>query len=171
MGTGSTGGAWWRRKRRSGQWLIGVVGNPSLCPAFWVRRGSDRENGFTASRARRATRPTPERISAPMWAWRRLQQIGECAGASLAVRFAPRSPFSLPLVRKSRGTRSGVGRGRRQESRDTAGERGARSKAPPTRAVLWQDLHHKLKRASGRSSKRKRQVDLLRKSREFPYEQ
>ena len=47
------------------QAAIGVVGNPSLCPAFRVRRGSGRENGFAASRARRATRPTPERISVP----------------------------------------------------------------------------------------------------------
>ena len=51
------------RKRRTGS--IGVVGNPSLCPAFRVRRGSGREYGFAASRARRATRPTPERISVP----------------------------------------------------------------------------------------------------------
>src|SRR5205823_6648539 len=37
-----------------------VVGNPALCPAFRVRRGRGRENGFMTGRARRATRPTPE---------------------------------------------------------------------------------------------------------------
>ena len=41
-----------------------VVGNPALCPAFRVRRGRVREYGFAASRARRATRPTPEQVSA-----------------------------------------------------------------------------------------------------------
>lgn len=40
---------------------------------------------------------------------------GECAGASLAVDFAPHSPASLVLARESLGTRSGVGRGRRQD--------------------------------------------------------
>jgi hypothetical protein len=52
---------------------------------------------------------------------------GECAGASLAVRFAPRSPASLPLARESLGTRSGVGRGRRQDRqtrRESAGRDG-----------------------------------------------
>src|SRR5579862_7089552 len=34
---------------------------------------------------------------------------GECAGASLAVRFAPRSPASQPLRRSSLGTRSESG--------------------------------------------------------------
>ena len=34
---------------------------------------------------------------------------GECAGASLAVRFAPRSPASLTLRRSSLGTRSESG--------------------------------------------------------------
>src|SRR5712691_3945883 len=42
-----------------GSVVIGVVGNPSLCPAFRVRRGSGREYGSTTGRARRATRPTP----------------------------------------------------------------------------------------------------------------
>ena len=59
---------------------------------------------------------------------------GECAGASLAVRFAPRSPCSLTLVRKSRGTRSGVGRGRRRDDRYGGRARGP-TKAPPTRAT------------------------------------
>ena len=56
------------------QAAIGVVGNPSLCPAFRVRRGREREFGLTAGRARRAPRPTPPFRAAPTSA------AGECAG-------------------------------------------------------------------------------------------
>jgi len=44
-----------------------VMDHPALCPAFRVGRGNDREYGFAASRARRATRPTPSRISGIVW--------------------------------------------------------------------------------------------------------
>lgn len=48
------------------QTAVGVVGNPSLCPAFRVRRGGARENGSMTGRARRATRPTAS-VFRPVW--------------------------------------------------------------------------------------------------------
>src|SRR4051794_41215953 len=69
----------------------GVVGNPALCPAFRVRRGRARENGFAASRARRATRPTPERVSVPCGHGADISSRQRAWGHA-AARFAPRSP-------------------------------------------------------------------------------
>ena len=88
------------------QAAIGVVGNPSLCPAFRVRRGRGRENGFAASRARRATRPTPSEFRHPP---------GDGADFSLPAsvlghRSPPASPCALPRSpRSSLGTRSESG--------------------------------------------------------------
>src|SRR5258708_26457456 len=82
---------------------IGLVGNPSLYPAFRVRRGKQRENGCMTGRARRATRPTPEQFSASMWAWRRLQLADEDAG-HLRRPLRPALSRSHPLVRSSLGT-------------------------------------------------------------------
>src|SRR3989442_13404832 len=53
-----------RRQAAIGLAVVGLLGNPSLCPAFRIRRGSGREYGLMTGRARRATRPTPEQISA-----------------------------------------------------------------------------------------------------------
>ena len=47
------------------QAAVVLVGNPSLDPAFRVRRGRESSFGLMTSRARRATRPTPEHISVP----------------------------------------------------------------------------------------------------------
>ncbi len=69
----------------------GVVGNPALCPAFRVRRGRAREIGFAASRARRATRPTPERFSVPCGHGADISSRQRAWGHA-AARFAPRSP-------------------------------------------------------------------------------
>ena len=72
----------------------GVVGNPALCPAFRVRRGRDRKNGFAASRARRATRPTPERVSVPCGHGADISSRQRAWGHA-AARFAPRPPATL----------------------------------------------------------------------------
>src|SRR5438477_12085326 len=90
-----------RRQAAIGPAVIGLVGNPSLCPAFRVRRGRGRKNGFMTGRARRATRPTPSKFRRPSGDGRRLQLDGERAGASLAVRFALRSPDLATLARSS----------------------------------------------------------------------
>src|SRR3954469_19145617 len=72
----------------------GVVGNPALCPAFRVRRGRGQENGFAASRARRATRPTPERVSVPCGHGADISSRQRAWGHA-AARFAPRPPATL----------------------------------------------------------------------------
>ena len=71
-----------------------VVGNPALCPAFRVRRGRAPENGFAASRARRATRPTPERMSVPCGHGADISSR-QRAQRHAAARFAPHSPATL----------------------------------------------------------------------------
>jgi hypothetical protein len=127
------------RGRRNGRRLgapqaaVGFVGNPSLCPAFRVRRGSGREYGLMTSRARRATRPTPSefRCHVGMAPTSACRQRG---WGHAAARFRPalsRSP------RSSLGTRSESG-GTPIGSTGTAGERGARRKAAPTRATFDQ---------------------------------
>ncbi len=70
--------------------MIVVVGNPSLCPAFRVRRGSGRENGFVSGRARRATRPTPSEFRCHV-GMAPTSSGGEDAGGIFAARFALRS--------------------------------------------------------------------------------
>lgn len=87
----------------------GVVGNPSLCPAFRVRRGSGRENGFMTGRARRATRPTASvfRLSGD----RRLRQPASVLGHRLAVRLALRSPLPAVELREHARSRPGVADG------------------------------------------------------------
>ena len=82
-----------RNSRRLGapQAAVGLVVNPSLCPAFRVRRGSGREYGSMTSRARRATRPTPSEFRCHV-GMAPTSAAGERAGAPLAARFAPRSP-------------------------------------------------------------------------------
>lgn len=80
------------------QAAIGVVGNPTLSPAFRVRRGSGRENGFATSRARRATRPTPERISVPCGHGADISSRRVCWG----ITHRPLSPCTLPPRCRSR---------------------------------------------------------------------
>src|ERR1051325_2130693 len=86
------------------------------------------------ARVGRPARP-PERISAavPLVERRRLQQPASVPGHT-AVRFAARSPASLPLRRSSLVNPLGSRARRPTGPTDTAGERGARQKAPPTRA-------------------------------------
>ena len=115
------------------QAAIGVVGNPALCPAFRVRRGSGREYGFAASRARRATRPNSRANFGAMWAWRRHQQPASVLGhhsPSASPRALPPRCRSAGELGNPLGSRAGTPTG----STDTAGERGARRKAAPTRA-------------------------------------
>ena len=81
-------------RRRSAAARCGVVGNPALCPAFRVRRGRAPEYGFTASRARRATRPTPERVSVPCGHGADISSRQRAWGHA-AARFAPRPPATL----------------------------------------------------------------------------
>jgi hypothetical protein len=81
------------------------VGNPSLCPAFRVRRGSGRENGFVASRARRATRPTPSEFRCHVG-----MAPTSAAGSVPGDTLPPASPCAPPLSRPSLGTRSESGR-------------------------------------------------------------
>jgi hypothetical protein len=88
-----------------GRVMVGFVGNPSLCPAFRVRRGSGREYGSMTSRARRATRPTPSEFRCHV-GMAPTSAAGERAGASLAARFALRSPAAAVHL----GNTLGVGR-------------------------------------------------------------
>src|SRR5216683_7375674 len=88
------------------QAAIGIVGNPSLCPAFRVRRGCGREYGSMTGRARRATRPTPSEFRHPS---------GDGADFSLPAsvlghRSPPASPCTLPLIAVELGNTLGVGR-------------------------------------------------------------
>src|SRR5690242_12321665 len=68
--------------------------------------------------------------------------VGECAEASLADHFAPRSSCSLSLARSSLGTRSESG-GTPTAQKITAGERGARYKAVARRARRWQQAEER----------------------------
>jgi hypothetical protein len=107
-----------------GQTVVGFVGNPSLCPAFRVRRGSGREYGLTASRARRATRPTPSEFRCHV-GMAPTSAAGERAGASLAARFALRSPATRGRTWEHARSRPGTPTG----PTVAAGERRARRKA------------------------------------------
>jgi hypothetical protein len=77
-----------------------------------------------SGRARRATRPTPERISVPCGHGTDFSSRQRAWGHA-AARFAPRSPASLPLVRLSLGNSLGSRAGTPTGPRDMAGERGA----------------------------------------------
>jgi hypothetical protein len=110
------------------------VGNPSLCPAFRVRRGRDREYGFAASRARRATRPTPEQISASSGDGADFSSRRVCWG----ITRRPLSPYARPHRCRSRGRAREPAResgGTPTGATAGAGERRGQRKAAPTRAM------------------------------------
>lgn len=69
--------------------------------------GRDREYGFAASRARRATRPTPEQISASVCG---TVPTSACRRACWGIARRPLRPALTRSPRSSLGTRSGVGR-------------------------------------------------------------
>ena len=106
---------WWRRKRAAG-----VVGNPALCPAFRVRRGSDREIGSVSGRARRATRPTPSEFRRPCGHGADIISRRRCRGASSP----PASPCALPRTAVELGNTLGVGRRRRRDRQVRQGSAG-----------------------------------------------
>ena len=108
------------RWRRLGA-AIGVVGNPSLRPAFRVRRGRERKNGFAASRAHRATRPTPSEFRRQPGGCADFKQPASVLGHSLAVRIRP--ALSRLAVARARelGNTLGVGRGRQMDQRSGQG--------------------------------------------------
>ena len=84
-------------------------GNPSLCPAFRVRRGNDRENGFVSGRARRATRPTPSEFRCHVGMAPTSTAERRCRGASSSSASPCALPTSPSLARSSWGTRSESG--------------------------------------------------------------
>jgi hypothetical protein len=107
------------------------VGNPSLRPAFRVRRGSYRKYGFVSGRARRATRPTPSEFRRPVG-----RAPTSAAGSVSPSTLPPASPCALPLAaaelgehaRSRAGTPTGpTGTGRGAQGRDRKQNRRARS--------------------------------------------
>ena len=132
------------------QAAIGVVCNPSLCPAFRVRRGSGREYGSMTSRARRATRPTPSEFRHPP---------GDGADFSLPAsvlghRSPPASPCALPLTAVELGNPLGVGRGRRQDREMRQGSAGhdgkQRRRARPYDQPIKRDRIQRAPASAGR---------------------
>jgi len=114
------------------QAAIGVVGNPALCPAFRVRRGRGRENGFVASRARRATRPTPSEFRRPCGHGADFSRRRACLGH----RSPPASPCALPPRYRSRGRAREPARSRAGTPtgpRATTGSAGHDGKQPDAR--------------------------------------
>jgi len=114
------------------------VGNPSLCPAFRVRRGSDREYGFVSGRARRATRPTPSEFRRPCGHGADFSRRRACWGIA---RRPPRPALSRP--RQSLGTRSESGEDadvtdRRGRGAQGATESSADARDPMTRPTSAQ---------------------------------
>jgi hypothetical protein len=80
------------------------VGNPSLCPAFRVRRGKRFSFGLMTSRARRATRPTPSEFRCHVG-----MAPTSAAGSVPRDTLPTASPCASPLPRPSLGTRSESG--------------------------------------------------------------
>jgi len=123
------------RCRVAPQAAIGVVGNPAICPTFRVRWGSEREYGFMPGRARRATRPTPEQVSASMWAWRRLRQpasvLGHVSPSASPCARPPRCRSAIelgnPLGSRAGTPTGGEGQGRGAQGRNEEQRRRARS--------------------------------------------
>ena len=101
------------------QAAIGVVGNPSLCPAFRVRRGSGRKYGLMTGRARRATRPTPSEFRRPCGHGADFSCRRTCWGIA---RRPPRPALSRSSRRAWEHARSRAGTP--TGARGTAGERG-----------------------------------------------
>ena len=105
------------------------MGNPSLCPAFRVRRGKYREYGLVSGRARRATRPTPSEFRCHVG-----MAPTSAAGSVPGDTLPPASPCAPPLPRPSLGTRSESGgdadgtdgNGRGAQGRDRKQRRRAR---------------------------------------------
>ena len=135
------------------QAAIGVVGNPALCPAFRVRRGSGREYGLMTGRARRAT----ARLRANFGT--RLGTVptsaaSERAGAALAARLALRAPASLPLRWSSLGTRSESGGGTDGIEGSGRGPQSTPESSTDARDPMTWILSGTERQAAGRSSKR-----------------
>ena len=141
--------------RRCAAARCGVVGNPALRPAFRVTRGRARENGFAASRARRATRPTPEQVSVPCGHGADINSRRVCWGITRRP-LRPRSPAVLghegelgnPL-----GSRAGTPAG----PTEMAGERGATTES--TRRARG---YGRIRRVSGNPRKFRQFEPLVR---------